>query len=74
MFACPLPTISQVMMKWCRRATQLGRFTLWHYGRLASQLAGNFACGTTDAELNLTTRFDACTRSSTDFPKKNMKA
>ena len=44
----------QVMMKWCRRAlhlgrftlwnsgrltTQLGRFTLWHYGRLATQLS-----------------------------------
>ena len=29
-------------------------------------------CGTTDAELN--TRFDACTRSRTHFPKKNMKA
>ena len=42
------------MMKWCRRAshlgrftlwnngrraTQLGRFTLWHYGRLATQLS-----------------------------------
>ena len=22
-----------------RRATQLGRFTLWHYGRLATQLS-----------------------------------
>ena len=59
MFVSPLPKISQVMMKWCHRAshlgrftlwnsgrcraTQLGRFTLWHYGRLASQLAGKFA-------------------------------
>ena len=54
MFVCPVPKISQVMMKWCRRAshlgrftlwnngrraTQLGRFTLWHYGRLATQLS-----------------------------------
>ena len=54
MFVCPLPKISQVMIKWCRRAshlgrftlwsngrraTQLGRFTLWHYGRLATQLS-----------------------------------
>ena len=57
MFVCPVPKISQVMMKWCRRAshlgrftlwnngrraTQLGRFTLWHNGRRASQLAGKF--------------------------------
>ena len=54
MFVCPVPKISHVMMKWCRRAshlgrftlwnngrraTQLGRFTLWHYGRLATQLS-----------------------------------
>ena len=43
MFVSPLPKISQVMMKWCHRASHLGRFTLWHYGRLASQLAGKFA-------------------------------
>ena len=50
----PVPKISQVMMKWRRRAshlarftlwnngrraTQLGRFTLWHYGRQATQLS-----------------------------------
>ena len=54
MFVCPVPKISQVMMKRRRRAshldrftfwnnrrrtTQLGRFTLWHYGRLARQLS-----------------------------------
>ena len=54
MFVSPVPKISQVVMKWCRRAshlgrftlwnngrraTQLGRFTLWHYGRLATQLS-----------------------------------
>ena len=51
--------INNTELKWCRRAshlgrftlwnsgrrrdTQLGRFTLWHYCRLASQLAGKFA-------------------------------
>ena len=30
MFVCPEPKTSQVMMKWCRRASHLGRFTLWH--------------------------------------------
>ena len=39
MFVCPVPKKSQVMMKWRRRAAQLGRFTLWHYGRLATQLS-----------------------------------
>ena len=27
MFVCPVPKISQVMMKWRRRASHLGRFT-----------------------------------------------
>ena len=39
MFVCPVPKISQVMMKWCRRASHLGRFTLWNNGRLATQLS-----------------------------------
>ena len=56
MFVCPVPKLSQVMMKWCHRASHLGRFillcgitaaelhnldrfTLWHYGRLATQLS-----------------------------------
>ena len=30
--------ISQVMIKWRRRASHLGRFTLWHNGRRATQL------------------------------------
>ena len=34
----PVPKISQVMMKWCRRALHLGRFTLWNNGRRATQL------------------------------------
>ena len=33
MFVCPVPKISQVMMKWCRRASHLSRFTLWNNGR-----------------------------------------
>ena len=37
MFVFPVPKISQVMMKWCRRASHLGRFTLWHNGRRAKQ-------------------------------------
>ena len=28
MFVCPVPKISQVMMKWCRRASHLGRLDL----------------------------------------------
>ena len=38
MFVCPVPKISQVMMKRRRRASHLGRFTLWHNGRRATQL------------------------------------
>ena len=37
MFVCPVPKISQVMMKRRRRASHLGRFTLWHNGRRATQ-------------------------------------
>ena len=29
MFVCPVPKISQVMIKCRRRASHLGRFTLW---------------------------------------------
>ena len=38
MFVCPVPKIPQVMMKRRRRATHLGRFTLWHNGRRATHL------------------------------------
>ena len=34
MFVRPVPKISQVMMKWRRRASHLCRFTLWHNGIL----------------------------------------
>ena len=37
-FVCPVPKISQVMIKWRRRASHLGRFTLWHNGCRATQL------------------------------------
>ena len=66
MFVCPVPKISQVMMKWRRRASHHGRFTLRYNGRQTTQL-GRFTlshsgrrvhnsvdllCGTTDAELH----------------------
>ena len=38
MFICLVPKISQVMLKWRRRASHLSRFTLWHNGHRASQL------------------------------------
>ena len=41
MSACPMPKISQVMMKWRRQASHLGRFdfnTLWNNGHQATQL------------------------------------
>ena len=38
----PGAEISQVMIKWRRRSSHLGRFTLWHYYRRATQL-GKFA-------------------------------
>ena len=65
-FVCPVPKISQVMVKWRRRASHLGRFTLWHNGCRATQLVNllcdktavelhnsvNLLCGVTAAELN----------------------
>ena len=38
MLVCPVQKISQVMMKWCRQASHLGSFILWHNGRRATQL------------------------------------
>ena len=70
-------------MKWRRRASYLGRFTLWHNGRRATQLGRFPLCGTIAATTQLD-RFtlwhnsrrdkqrgfiDACTRSRTHFPK-----
>ena len=37
MVVCPVPKISQVMMKWRPRTSHLGRFTLWNNGRQAKQ-------------------------------------
>ena len=34
----PVPKVSRVMMKWRRRASHLGRFTLWNNGRRATHL------------------------------------
>ena len=42
MFVCPVPKISHVMMKWCRRASHLGRFTLWNNGRRRASHLGRF--------------------------------
>ena len=38
MFVCPVRKISQVIMKWRRRASHLGRFILWHNGRRAPKV------------------------------------
>ena len=54
MFVCPVPKISQVMMKWRRRASHLARFTLWNNGRRATQL-GRFTlwhCGRLATQLS----------------------
>ena len=51
MFVCPVPKISQVMMKWRRLASHHGRFTLWHSGRRVHNSV-DLLCGTTDAELH----------------------
>ena len=52
MFVCPVPKISQVMMKWHRRALHLGRLTLWHNGRQAAQLGRSILWLNSAAELH----------------------
>ena len=42
MFVCPVSKISHVMMKWCRRASHLGRFTLWNNNRRRASHLGRF--------------------------------
>ena len=42
MFVCPVPKISQVTMKWCRRASHLGRSTLWNNGHRRASHLGRF--------------------------------
>ena len=55
MFVFSVPKISQVMMKWRRRASHRGRLTLWFNGpRPTTQLGRLPLCGTTAAELNHT--------------------
>ena len=44
-----MPKISQVMVKWRRRASHLGRFTLWQNGCRATQLV-NLLCDKTAAD------------------------
>ena len=39
MFVCPVPKISQLMIKWRRRTSHLGWFTFWHNGCQATQLS-----------------------------------
>ena len=51
MFVCPVPKISQVMVKWRHQTSHLGRFTLWHNGCRATQLV-NLLCDKTAAELH----------------------
>ena len=68
MFVCPVPKISQVRIKWRRRASHLGRFQVL-CGSTAAELHNsvdllcettaaelhnsvNLLCGTTAAELN----------------------
>ena len=54
MFVCPVPKTSQVKLKRRRQASHLGRFTLWHNGRRATQLCRfnsvDLLCGTTAAK------------------------
>ena len=87
MSVCPVPKISQVMMKWRRRASHLARFTLWNNGRRATQL-GRFTLwhyGRQATQLSRFTLWHNAHRAKQRclmhtpgnarlFPKKNMKA
>ena len=87
MSVCPVPKISQVMMKWRRRASHLARFTLWNNGRRASQL-GRFTLWHYGRQATQVSRFtlwhnahrakQRCLMHTPGnarlFPKKNMKA
>ena len=72
MFVCPVPKISQVMMKWRRRASRLGRFTLWNNGRRATQL-GKFTLWHNEHRAKQRCLMHAPGITHL-FPKKNMKA
>ena len=82
MFVCPLPKISQVKMKRRRRASHLGRDTLWHNGhRALAQIYfvwhndhpatqfGRFTLWHNSRRAKQPGFIDACTRSRTHFPK-----
>ena len=68
MFVCPVPKISQVLMKWRCRDSLLGRFTFWHIGCRATQL-GKFTLSHNGRRAKQPSFSDACTRSCTHFPK-----
>ena len=59
MFVCPVPKISQVMMKWRRRASHRGRFTLWHNSRRAKQPGFIDACVSSRTHFQKTTLEDS---------------
>ena len=59
MFVCPVPKISQVMMKWRRRASHRGRFTLWHNSRRAKQPGFIDACVISRTHFQKTTLEDS---------------
>ena len=56
MFVCPVPKISQVMMKWRRRASHLARFTLWNNGRGRALHLRRFKYFVAQQTLSLTNR------------------
>ena len=72
MFVCPVPKISQVMMRWRRRASHRGRFTLWHNGRRATQL-GRFTLWHNGRRAKQPGFIDACTSSRTHFQKTTLE-
>ena len=52
MFVCPVPRISQVMMKCAAELHILSRFTLWKNGHRRASHLGRFTLWKTAAELN----------------------
>ena len=75
MFVCPEPKTSQVMMKWCRRASHLGRFTLWNNGRRATQLGerfGRFIKHRSIVDLQQTLKYVRFTKIQHTFPRSTI--
>ena len=50
MFVCPVPKISQVIIKWRHRASHLGTFTYMTAAQLHNSV--DLLCDTTAAELH----------------------